>query len=532
VKIAPLLQVKDLSIGFGAPHSPSIVDRVSFEIIAGEALGLVGESGSGKSITALSLMKLLAYPQAFHSSGEILFKGEDVLKLSGQSLRALRGASIGMIFQDPLTSLNPLYSIGHQIVEAILTHRPLSGEEARKEVINLLETVQLRDAKSRMSAYPHELSGGERQRVVIAMAIANKPDLLIADEPTTSLDVTIQAQILDLLKDLQKKTGMALLLISHDLTIVRKMTDRVLVMNKGRIVESGKTKSVFTRPKHAYTKKLLAAELKGEEAFPKEETPIILDAKDIRVSFPKKKKNFWDRTEKFLAVDGVNLHIRQGETLGLVGESGSGKSSLAFSLGRLQSFTGEVAFLGQLLSRLHGKNLRLLRRELQFVFQDPFSSLNPKMTVQEIVGEGLGVHKLAKDKADEDRRIKRALQDVQLSSDLLNRYPHELSGGQRQRVAIARVLILKPKLIILDEPTSALDLSVQGHIIEILKELQRKYKTSYLFISHDLRVIQAISDRVMVMKSGKIMEEGTAKAIFHRPKHAYTKALLKAAILK
>lgn len=532
MKVKPLLQVKDLSIGFGSTDNPSVVSGVSFDIMPGEALGLVGESGSGKSIIALSLMKLLAYPQAFHSSGEILFKGEDILKLSGSKLRALRGASIGMIFQDPLTSLNPLYTIGHQIVEGILIHRSLSTLDAQKEAVRLLETVQLRDAKNRMNAYPHELSGGERQRVVIAMAIANKPDLLIADEPTTSLDVTIQAQILDLLKELQKKTGMALLLISHDLTIVRKMTDRVLVMNKGRIVESGKTKSVFGRPKHAYTKKLLAAELKGEEMPSKEETPIILEAKNIRVSFPKKKKNFWDRGEKFLAVDGVSLHIRGGETLGLVGESGSGKSSLAFSLGRLQNFTGEVSFLGQPLSHLQGKNLRLLRRELQFVFQDPFSSLNPKMTIREIVGEGLGVHKLAKDKADEDRRIKRALQDVQLSPDLLDRYPHELSGGQRQRVAIARVLILKPKLIILDEPTSALDLSVQGHIIEILKELQRKYKTSYLFISHDLRVIQAISDRIMVMKSGKVVEEGTVKAIFYRPKNAYTKALLKAAILK
>ncbi len=530
--VAPLLQVKDLSVSFGASDQPSVVDKVSFYIQPGESVGLVGESGSGKSLTALSLMKLLSYPQAFHSSGEILFKGKNILTLSGPELRAIRGATMSMVFQDPLTSLNPVHTIGDQIVESIRIHRPVSLEKARKEALDLLETVQFREAKHRMKAYPFELSGGERQRVVIAMAIANKPDLLIADEPTTSLDVTIQEQILDLLKDLQKKNGMALLLISHDLAIIRKMTERVLVMNKGQVVESGKTKSVFARPKHAYTKKLLASELKGEGVPLKEKAPLILDAKNIQVSFPREKKKFWHKHPQFLAVEGVNLQIRQGETLGLVGESGSGKSSLAFALGRLQNFEGEVSFLDQPLHQLKGKALRSLRRELQFVFQDPFSSLNPKMTVREIVGEGLRVHKLAKDKADEDRRIKRALQDVQLSMDLLERYPHELSGGQRQRVAIARALILKPKLIILDEPTSALDLSVQAHIIDILKDLQRRYKTSYLFISHDLRVIKAISGRVMVMKSGKIVEEGTADSIFHHPKKAYTKALLKAAILK
>ena len=531
-KSGPLLVVKNLSVAFKSDaRSHPIVKKVSFDVGVGESVAIVGESGSGKSLTALSIVRLLPYPDAHHPSGKVVFDGIDIGHASGKELRSLRNKRIGFVFQDPLTSLNPLHKIGRQIMEGLILHQNMSKDQAFEEALSLLKTVQLRDPEKRMQSYPFELSGGERQRVVIAIAIANKPDLLIADEPTTALDMTVQAQILSILKDLQKKFGMSLLIISHDLTVVSKIAERVLVMHKGEILESGVTKNIFESPKHSYTQKLINSAPKGMMPIQNQKKDPLLKASNINVFFPRKRLSFFKKAPDFQAVKNINFDLREGETLGLVGESGSGKSTLAFSLMRLNPFFGEVIFQGKNLQSLSRKELRSTRKDMQLVFQDPYSSLNPKMTIQKIVREGLRVHR--KDLSEEAvrKKVNQALEDVQLSQDILNRYPHELSGGQRQRVAIARAIILKPKLIVLDEPTSSLDLSIQMHILKILKNLQRKYKTSYLFISHDLRVIKSMSHRVIVMKKGRIIEKGSVRDIFSKPKTSYAKDLIKAAFV-
>ena len=528
----PLLTVKDLRVAFQRSTSDRpVVDGVSFEIKAGESVALVGESGSGKSLTALSLVRLLPYPEAYHPSGEVVFDGIDLGRASGDKLRALRNRRIGFIFQDPLTSLNPLHKIGDQIMEGLMLHQKMPREQALAEAMDLLRLVQLQDPEGQINSYPFQLSGGERQRVMIAIAIANKPDLLIADEPTTALDVTVQAQILSILKDLQQKFGMALLLISHDLTVVKKVADRVLVMHQGKIVEEGKTDKIFTSPKDPYTQNLLNSVPKGIMPHQDKKRPVLLEASHVNVSFSRSKSSWFKKSADFQAVNDVSFSIGVGETLGLVGESGSGKSTLAFSILRLNKFIGQITFQGQSLQNLGRHEMRALRKDLQLVFQDPYSSLNPKMTISQIVSEGLEFHHPDLKSDEVTAKVKRALEDVQLSEDFLTRYPHELSGGQRQRVAIARALILKPKLIVLDEPTSALDLSIQTHILEILRDLQKKYQTSYLFISHDLRVVKSISHRVIVMKRGHIIEQGTAKEIFSKPQTVYTQELLKAAFV-
>ncbi len=525
-----LLRVEDLRVRFGkGPTSTDVVHGVSFQIHEKETVALVGESGSGKSLTALSILRLLPYPEASHPSGKVLFKDQDISRLPGQELRSLRGNRISIIFQEPLTSLNPLLTIGRQVAECVMLHQKLPKTQAWEEALALLELVQLRDAPQRLGAYPFELSGGERQRVMIAMAISNKPDLLIADEPTTALDVTIQSQILQLLMDLKQRFGMSLLLISHDLTVVRKIADRVMIMEKGHIIEGGDTEALFSDPKEAYTLKLLKSEPKGPPPPLPTPSEILFEAHGITVSYPAPKKYIWEKSQTFNAVDKISLSVSRGETLGVVGESGSGKSTLAFTLAHLIPCQGKIAFQGQPLGGLSAASLRALRKDMQIVFQDPYGSLNPKMRVLDIIREGAHLHFPQASAEEISLKVKEALEDTQLDTYFLERYPHELSGGQRQRVAIARALILKPKLIILDEPTSALDLSVQKHILKILKDLQRKYGTSYIFISHDLRVIRAVSHRVMVMRRGKKIEEGMTADIFTAPKDPYTKALLRAA---
>lgn len=521
-----LLSVKDLSIGFHHQPTQIVVDKVSFDVKKGRNLAIVGESGAGKSLTALSILRLLQYPEAHHPGGKIIYENEDILRLPGEKLRTLRGNRISMIFQEPMTSLNPTKTVESHIKEVIQIHREMKPGE----VTELLGVVKLSNPEEKKKAYPHELSGGERQRVMIAMAIANKPDLLIADEPTTALDVTIQSQIFDLLRSLQKKFGMTLILISHDLHLVRSISKDIVVMQKGKVVEMGDVESIFKAPKNDYTKKLINSIPEGA-ADPKTimKDLEVIQAENISVDYKKKSKNFWQAPYLYAAVKNVDLTIKQGETLGIVGESGSGKSTLAFALLRLLEASGKIIYKDVDLNKLKQKDLLPYRKDIQIVFQDPYGSLNPRLTVKEIVGEGLRIHKLSPTKEDQLRRIKRALKDVQLSEDYLDRYPDKLSGGERQRVAIARALILKPRLIILDEPTSALDLTVQSHILGILKKLQSHYRTSFVFISHDLRVVKTISHRVMVMKSGEVVEEGLSQDVFENPKNAYTKSLLHAA---
>ena len=523
---APLLKVENLSVAF---RGRVVAENVNFVIERGETQALVGESGSGKSVTALSILKLLPYPAASHPSGRILFRGEDLMTASPERLRQVRGGKISMIFQEPMTSLNPLHRIERQLVEALTLHRDLSREAARKEAIELLKLVQIRDAEKRMGAFPHELSGGQRQRVMIAMALANKPDLLIADEPTTAVDVTIQAQILKLLRDLQAELGMAILLISHDLIMVRKMAREVAVMQNGKIVEQTTTEALFKAPQHPYTKLLLAAQPRPKvdsAAFGDE----LIRAKDLKVWFPIKAGILRRVVDHVKAVDGVSVDIRSGETVGIVGESGSGKTSLALGLLRLVQSEGPILFMGRNIETLKRSELRPIRREMQIVFQDPYGSLSPRLSVGEIVSEGLDVHDLMTDEDERDAAVVAALKEVGLDPETRHRYPHEFSGGQRQRIAIARALILKPKLILLDEPTSALDMSVQAQIVDLLRDLQKKHGFTYLFISHDLRVIRAMSDRVIVMRGGKVVETGTAQQVFEAPREDYTKALLDAAL--
>ena len=527
---SPLLHVTDLSVAFAqGGQSTLAVDYVSFEIAKGETLALVGESGSGKSVTALSILKLLSYPPASHPSGQILFKGEDLITADEQALRKVRGNAITMVFQEPMTSLNPLHTVEKQIGEILSLHKGLTGERAKTRIIELLEEVGIRDAANRLDAYPHQLSGGQRQRVMIAMALANEPDLLIADEPTTALDVTVQAQILRLLKTIQKKTGMAMLFITHDLGIVRAIADRVCVMTNGKIVEQGKTADIFDHPQHAYTQKLLAAEPRGEPHLVANDAPEIMRADDLKVWFPIKRGFFKKTIGHIKAVDGVSVRIRAGETIGIVGESGSGKTTLGLALLRLISSEGPIAYLGNRIDGLSSNAMRPLRREVQIVFQDPYGSLSPRLSIADIVGEGLEVQ--TSNLTIEERReiVAQALLDVGLDPKTMDRYPHEFSGGQRQRIAIARAMVLNPTFVVLDEPTSALDMSVQAQIVDLLRDLQKRRNLAYLFISHDLKVVKALANHVLVMRDGQVVEEGPADTLFKAPQNDYTKALFAAA---
>lgn len=526
-----LLEVKNLSVTFGrGEQTTEVVRHVSFNIEAGETLAIVGESGSGKSVTALSILQLLPYPNAAHPNGSIQFEGQELVGAGFRTLQKIRGNRIAMVFQEPMTSLNPLHTIEKQISEVLFLHKHMNKAQARARTLELLKLVALPNAESRLTAYPHELSGGQRQRVMIAMALANDPALLIADEPTTALDVTIQAQILTLLKDLQTRLGMALLLITHDLGIVRKIADRVCVMQKGEIVEQAPVAQLFAQPQHRYTKLLLTAEPKGDALTIKENAAEILKVEDLKAHFPIRKGILRRTVDVIRAVDGISLAVRAGETLGVVGESGSGKTTLGLALLRLLPSTGNIVFMGSKISGLNRSAMRPFRRSIQMVFQDPYGSLSPRMSISDIVAEGLDIHGLAADRAERDEKVKDVLMEVGLDPALRNRYPHEFSGGQRQRIAVARAMILKPKLVILDEPTSALDMSVQAQIVDLLRDLQKKYDLAYMFISHDLRVIKALSHYVVVMKDGRAVEQGPAAQIFASPQEDYTKALLAAAL--
>ncbi|KQT79955.1 microcin ABC transporter ATP-binding protein [Methylobacterium sp. Leaf465] len=524
-----LLDVQDLSVAFRTRERETrAVDRVSFTITAGETLALVGESGSGKSVTALSILRLLD-GSAYHPGGRILFKGEDLLTLPEKRLRGIRGADITMVFQEPMTSLNPLHTIQRQIGEVLEVHRGLSGRKARARILELLELVGLRDAERRLNAYPHELSGGQRQRVMIAMALACEPDLLVADEPTTALDVTVQAQILTLLADLQKRLGMAMLFITHDLGIVQRIADNVCVMLAGRVVEAGPVAEIFARPQHDYTRRLLASEPKGRANPVPPDAGRLLEAGPLKVWFPIREGWLRRTTSHVKAVDGVSLQVRAGETVGVVGESGSGKTTLGLALLRLTGCEGPIVFLGRSIAGLPPAAMRPIRRDMQVVFQDPYGSLSPRMTVADIVAEGLVVQGAVKTRAERQAVVAKALDDVGLDPATMNRYPHEFSGGQRQRIAIARAIVLKPKFVVLDEPTSALDRSVQAQIVTLLRDLQRERGLAYLFISHDLKVVRALANYVLVMQNGRVVEEGPAEDIFAAPKTAYTQALFAAA---
>jgi microcin C transport system ATP-binding protein len=526
----PLLSIRDLSVAFHQGGQTSLaVDRVSFDIAKGEVVALVGESGSGKSVTANSVLKLLPYPAASHPSGQVFFKGKDLIKATPDELRKVRGNDITMIFQEPMTSLNPLHSIERQIAEILHLHQDMTAAAARKRVIELLNEVGIREPEKRFGAFPHELSGGQRQRVMIAMALANRPELLIADEPTTALDVTVQARILELLAKLKADYGMSMLFITHDLGIVRKFADRVCVMTKGKIVEAGPTAEIFANPQHAYTKHLLAAEPKGEPPASDDSKPIIIETDDLKVWFPIKTGFLRRITDYVKAVDGVDLKLRAGHTLGIVGESGSGKTTLGLAMTRLISSEGRVAFVGRDIQGFGFAEMRPLRKEMQIVFQDPYGSLSPRMSVGDIVGEGLSIHEPSLNADQRDARVSEALTETGLDPETRHRYPHEFSGGQRQRIAIARAMVLKPKFVMLDEPTSALDMSVQAQVVELLRELQVKHELAYLFISHDLKVVKALANDIIVMRNGKAVETGTAKELFADPKEDYTKALLAAA---
>ncbi|MCJ7528037.1 MAG: ABC transporter ATP-binding protein [Methyloceanibacter sp.] len=526
----PLISVEDLSVDFRSGERVThAVRHVSFDIGDAETVALVGESGSGKTVTALSILKLLPYPTASHPSGIIRFNGENVLALPQAALRKIRGNKISMIFQEPMTSLNPLHTIENQVGEVLKIHRGLSDRAARTRVLDLLDKVGIDDPKGRLQSYPHQLSGGQRQRVMIAMALANEPDLLIADEPTTALDVTIQAQILDLLLKLKAEFNMAMLLITHDLGIVRKMADRVCVMNDGKIVERGETRALFANPQHPYTKHLIASEPKGSPPPEDAKAKTILEAKDLRVWFPIKRGFLRHTVGHIKAVDGIDLTVKEGQTLGVVGESGSGKTTLGLALLRLVSSEGPIVYLGDRIDGYDSKRMRPLRRHMQIVFQDPYGSLSPRFSVGQIIEEGLSIQAPGLSHAEKDARVARALKEVGLDPALRDRYPHEFSGGQRQRIAIARALVLEPKFLILDEPTSALDVSVQAQIVDLLRELQRRHKLAYLFISHDLKVIRALANSIIVLRHGKVVEQGPSQTVFAHPKTDYTKALLAAA---
>ena len=526
---APLLEVRDLSISFTqGGRETLVVDRVSFSLERGKTLALVGESGSGKSITALSVVRLLP-PSAHHPSGGVRFDGQDVLTLDDEGLRRIRGARITMVFQEPMTSLNPLHSIERQVGEILELHGMRGREAVRARIVELLEEVGIPNPGGRLGAYPHQLSGGQRQRVMIAMALANKPDLLIADEPTTALDVTVQAQILGLLERLQKTYGMAMLFITHDLGLVRRIADDVCVMQRGKIVEAGPVETVFAAPSHPYTQALLAAEPKGKPNLAKDDAPVIVSADNLRVWFPIK-RGFLRRTvDHIKAVDGVSLEVREGATVGVVGESGSGKTTLGLALLRLIRSQGPVVYMGGRIDDKSVGEMRPLRRDMQIVFQDPYGSLSPRMSIAEIVAEGLTIHRPSLSLDEQREIVALALSETGLDPAMMDRYPHEFSGGQRQRVAIARAIVLEPKFIVLDEPTSALDMSVQAQIVDLLRELQTKRALAYLFISHDLKVVKALAAHLIVMRGGKVVEAGPADEVFAAPRDPYTRALFAAA---
>ena len=526
----PLLSVKNLSIAFGTGKREILaVDRVSFDIAKGETVALVGESGSGKSVTALSVMKLLPYPAAHHPSGSIVFNGRELLTMAERDIRKVRGNDITIIFQEPMTSLNPLHTIEKQIGEILLLHKGITGKPARARILDLLDHVGIPDPAGRLASYPHQLSGGQRQRVMIAMALANEPDLLIADEPTTALDVTVQAQILKLLKDTQQRLGMSMLFITHDLGIVRKIADRVCVMQRGKIVEQGLVERVFTAPEHSYTKALLAAEPKPDPAPPRPEAPVVIKADNLKVWFPIKRGVLRKVVGHIKAVDGITMELRQGETLGVVGESGSGKTTLGLAILRLIASDGPVVFMGDTIQGLKFQQMRPYRRDMQIVVQDPYGSLSPRMSVSDIIEEGLWVHHPKMSAEEREASVMAALKDVGLDTATRFRYPHEFSGGQRQRIALARALVLGPKFIVLDEPTSALDMLIQSQMVDLLRDLQKKRDLTYMFISHDLRVVAALASRLLVLRNGKMVEEGAAADLFKNPKTDYTRALFAAA---
>jgi microcin C transport system ATP-binding protein len=527
---APLLSVRDLSVAFHQGGQTTLaVDRISFDLKKGETLAVVGESGSGKSVTALSVVKLLAYPAASHPSGEILFNGKDVIAASDGEMQKIRGNDITMVFQEPMTSLNPLHTIERQIGEILELHGRATGAALRPRIIALLNEVGIPNAEERLSAYPHQLSGGQRQRVMIAMALANEPELLIADEPTTALDVTVQAQILALLKRLQDEHGMAILFITHDLGIVRKLAHNVVVMKKGKVVEAGPVTEVFGHPQHPYTQALLASEPKGRPARPDTSRKPIVETDKLKIWFPIK-KGFLRKTVGYVkAVDEISVTVREGETVGVVGESGSGKTTLGQAILRLIRSEGPILFMGERIDGKLFKEMRPLRRDLQIVFQDPFGSLSPRLSVAEIVEEGLVVQDKGLSYGARREIVALALQDVGLDPAAMDRYPHEFSGGQRQRIAIARAMALNPKFVVLDEPTSALDKTVQVQIVELLRKFQRERGLAYLFISHDLQVVRALANELVVMKNGKVVEAGPAADIFANPRTEYTRALLAAA---
>ena len=525
-----LLSVRDLSVMFRQDGKETLaVDHISFDINSGETLALVGESGSGKSVTALSILKLLSYPMASHPSGEILFDNKDLMKLDEKSLQKVRGEDIAMIFQEPMTSLNPLHTVERQVSEVMKVHEGMSDKDARQRTIELLTQVGIREPEKRLSSFPHQLSGGQRQRVMIAMALANNPQLLIADEPTTALDVTVQAQILELLEKLKQERSMSMLFITHNLGIVRKFADRVCVMTGGKIVETGKTADIFNHPQHDYTKKLFAAEPKGNPPKADKNAPIVMEGEKVRVWFPVK-KGFFRRTVDYIkAVNDIDVTIREGQTLGVVGESGSGKTTLGLALTRMISSQGHIRFNGKDIEHFSFKQMRPLRRHIQIVFQDPFGSLSPRMSVGEIIAEGLLIHEKNLNYEERDERVVRALEEVDLDPETRNRYPHEFSGGQRQRIAIARAMVLNPRFVMLDEPTSALDMSVQAQVVDLLRTLQQKHNLAYLFISHDLKVVKALANDLIVMRNGQMVEHGPAEEVFSSPKTEYTRALMNAA---
>ncbi len=525
-----LLHVEDLGVRFGrGDKAVDAVRGVSFDVAPGETVALVGESGSGKSVTALSIMQLLPYPNASHPSGRIRFRARDVIGAGDDFLREMRGDQVGMVFQEPMTSLNPLHTVEKQIGETLELHRSLNENEARERTLELLELVGIQQPERRLGAYPHELSGGQRQRVMIAMALANEPELLIADEPTTAVDVTIQAQLLELLESLQQRLGMAMLFITHDLGIVRRIADRVCVMQRGEIVEQGDCASIFASPQHPYTVHLLSSEPRGLPAALAGDAQVVAECDDLRVWYPIKKGVMRRTVDHVKAADGISLRVRAGETVGVVGESGSGKTTLGLALLRLIDSRGEIEFAGRSIAGVSGADLRPLRRQMQIVFQDPFGSLSPRMSVRQIVEEGLDVHGIGSGGDERDELVIEALKEVELDPELRFRYPHELSGGQRQRVAIARVMVLHPELVVLDEPTSALDVSVQAQIVELLRGLQERHRIAYLFISHDLRVVRAMSHHLVVMRRGVVVEQGEAKSVFENPQTEYTKELMRAA---
>ncbi|SDL30653.1 ABC transporter ATP-binding protein [Aliiruegeria lutimaris] len=522
-----ILKVRELKVSFRQDgRDMPAVKGVSFEVGEGETVAIVGESGSGKSVTALSTVSLLGENATI--TGSVDYKGKQMVGAPEADLMEVRGNDISFIFQEPMTSLNPLHTLERQLVESITLHQGLTGDAARARVLELLHKVGIRDPESRLGAYPHQLSGGQRQRVMIAMALANGPELLIADEPTTALDVTIQAQILELLAELKKAEQMSLLFITHDLGIVRKIADRVCVMKDGEIVETGPTAEIFANPRHDYTKKLLAAEPKGVMAPVEGNPEVVVSTDALRIWFPIQ-RGFLRKTVGYVkAVNEATLSVRAGETLGIVGESGSGKTTLALAIMRLIASEGPVVFMGENVQGRPQRSLRDLRRHMQIVFQDPYGSLSPRMTVEQIIAEGLGVHRIDRQRSKREM-VADIMEEVGLDPAMMHRYPHEFSGGQRQRVAIARAMILEPRLVVLDEPTSALDMTVQVQIVELLRRLQKKHGLAYLFISHDLRVVRALSHKVIVMKQGDIVESGTAQEIFHAPKTDYTRELIAAA---